>query len=476
MQPAIPQTPAAEKIQGIPMFSSVRQRISEAALPLSLLVLALLSLSVEWTVQREIKSRETRRDLEILAFSGTLRTNVERELNTLLSISRGLDSYIRVHHKSIDTDKTKALLADLYYGVEHVQNLSIAEGFRVKWVYPLRGNEKVLGLDYRAVPLQFEQIEQAIAARSGVLAGPLSLVQGGQALIYRYPAFVENRYWGVISTAINTQSFFNAAFAEVSNQPYVFAIRKISEGGEPGEVFYGDPQLFSDKHAYIKTSVLPDGLWRWAIKETAPAPATSMILLIRGLGWTLSLLASLLIYLFLRERVRLANYALYDGLTGVANRRLLAERMKQHFSFIERSPDQTCSVLLIDLNGFKQVNDNHGHAAGDVVLQTVARRITAQVRSTDTVARLGGDEYVVIVNHEKDGDLLESLKQRLRDAITGPVGYRGIRLSIDLSIGIATYPEDGATLDQLLHTADGRMYADKHDAREADRGREKCAG
>jgi diguanylate cyclase (GGDEF)-like protein len=443
------------------MFSKVRERISDAALPLSVLVLALLLLSTEWTVQREIKNREARRSLETLAFAGALRTNVERELNTLLSISRGLGSYIRTHHDQLDPLKTEALLADLYDEVDHVQNLAIAADYRVRWVYPLEGNEKVLGLDYKRVPLQMEQIEQAISTRNGVLAGPSNLVQGGQALIYRYPIFVEGDYWGVISTVINTRSFFNAAFAEAASQPYVFAIRKISEGGEPGDVFYGDPQLFSDSHSYITTSILPNGLWRWAIKETVSSSSVSVVTVIRVLGWTLSIMASLLIYLFLRERARLAEYALYDGLTGVANRRLLAERIKQHFSLLERTPNQTCSVLLLDLDGFKQINDSHGHAAGDVVLQTVAKRTTAQVRSMDTVARLGGDEYVVVINHEQNGNLLQTVEQRLRNSITKPIPYRGKVLSINLSIGIATYPQDGATLDQLIDKADSRMYSEK---------------
>lgn len=443
------------------MFSKARERISEAALPLSVLVFAFLILSTEWTVQREIKSQATKRSLETIAFADTLRANVERELGPLLSVSRGLGSYIRVHHDGIDPSRMQAALADLHEDIDHVQNLAVAQGYLVKYVYPLKGNESVLNLDYRQVPIQLEQIEHAIMTRRGVLVGPANLVQGGQALIYRYPVFVNDEYWGVISTVINTQSFFNAAFADAASQPYEFAISKISEGGEPGGVFFGDVRLFSDKDAYITTSVLPNGRWRWAIRGTAPSTGVSLVMLIRGLGWTLSIVASLLIFVFLRERVRLANYALYDGLTGVANRRLLEERMKQHFSFLERSSGQTCSVFLLDLNGFKQINDNYGHAAGDAVLQAVAKRITEQVRSMDTVARLGGDEYVVIVNHEQEGSLLPLLEQRLRNSITAPIQYKGKNLSIDLSIGMATYPQDGKTLNELIDTADLRMYSEK---------------
>jgi diguanylate cyclase (GGDEF)-like protein len=118
---------------------------------------------------------------------------------------------------------------------------------------------------------------------------------------------------------------------------------------------------------------------------------------------------------------------------------------------------------VVDLDGFKDVNDVRGHRAGDAVLRTLARRFEAILRATDTVARVGGDEFVVLSMETGTDDTAAALVSRLRHALRRPFRVDSTTIEIDGSIGWALFPADGATSDELLSRADGQMYATKRD-------------
>ena len=440
------------------MFNVVKNRFLKKANLISLAIFATLAIATEFFIDNEVKNLETEKRLDTIAFGHTLKSRVDRELNALLFISRGLSSYIKVYHRDLDPVKLNAILADLYANSRHVRHLGIAVGYQVSYIYPLKGNEKALQLNYQNAPEQLSKIQQAIATKQGVLDGPLTLFQGGQALVYRYPIFIDDQYWGSISTVINTASFFEAAFSGMPADRYEFAIRKIGEHGEPGNIFYGDPKLFNDKNVVMVANEVPNGKWQWAILNKAPYRIASTTVILRALGWLFSLVVALSVLMMLRERRQLAKDALHDGLTGLANRRLLMDRIEQHLFGLERNQGETCSVVLFDLNGFKKINDTHGHHAGDAVLKSVAQRVAKEVRSEDTVARLGGDEYVIVLNHEKNSPLLDALKERLSEAIQAPTEFHGHQLVVGASIGAATYPQDGLTAEELINAADAAMY------------------
>jgi diguanylate cyclase (GGDEF)-like protein/PAS domain S-box-containing protein len=153
----------------------------------------------------------------------------------------------------------------------------------------------------------------------------------------------------------------------------------------------------------------------------------------------------------------LTERAVRDPLTGLANRSLLEERLRAVLSRDART-GQSTAVLFLDLDGFKAVNDVHGHAAGDTVLTTVARRIAAAVRPSDTVARLGGDEFVVLVEGATD-TVVDKVVERLRQAVSEPVPT--LDLQIGVSIGVAISRRGDAEPTGLLGAADRAMYADK---------------
>ena len=156
---------------------------------------------------------------------------------------------------------------------------------------------------------------------------------------------------------------------------------------------------------------------------------------------------------------------LHDPLTGLPNRVLLADRLQHALSVIER-PARSLAVLFIDLDGFKKVNDRHGHSAGDVLLTEVAARLVGAVRSSDTVARLSGDEFVVICEnlHDRplaDRDKLMAVGQRILDALREPVAVEGCHVSVRASIGAVWARGTGDTAAAVLHRADTVMYEAK---------------
>ena len=169
-------------------------------------------------------------------------------------------------------------------------------------------------------------------------------------------------------------------------------------------------------------------------------------------------------------QAELAHAARYDELTGLPNRRLFHDRIQSAFARCRRG-HLGGALLFIDLDDFKGVNDRHGHAVGDQLLQTVAQRISACVREADTVARLGGDEFVALLEEVADQAQAEAVARKIHKSIGQVAELSGVQLQTRASIGIALYPLHGEAIDQLMRHADQAMYASK-----AERKAQRAAG
>jgi diguanylate cyclase (GGDEF)-like protein/PAS domain S-box-containing protein len=154
---------------------------------------------------------------------------------------------------------------------------------------------------------------------------------------------------------------------------------------------------------------------------------------------------------------RIQHLADHDALTGLLNRRLLEDRLQQSINLARRN-DSMVAVMLIDLDGFKAVNDRYGHLMGDYVLRTVAKRLKDCVRESDTVARLGGDEFVVLLSGQRSAEDSSVVAEKILGALTEPVAAGGRRFEIGASIGISISPRDGVSPESLLKHADAAMY------------------
>ncbi|QSZ42053.1 EAL domain-containing protein [Sulfurimonas aquatica] len=157
-----------------------------------------------------------------------------------------------------------------------------------------------------------------------------------------------------------------------------------------------------------------------------------------------------------KELQRLANY---DALTGLPNRLLFLDRLKQHLKHATRD-EESVSILFLDLDRFKEVNDTYGHNMGDALLKHVAVRLIDSVRDEDTISRLGGDEFTIILHNTDNEDMIK-VANKIQRKMQEKFVIDGIELSTTFSIGISVFPKDGITSELLIRNADTAMYKAK---------------
>ena len=156
----------------------------------------------------------------------------------------------------------------------------------------------------------------------------------------------------------------------------------------------------------------------------------------------------------------LESLALTDPLTGLANRRLLADRIAMAVVRARRNKNPM-AVVYLDLDGFKQINDTLGHGTGDVLLKMVARRLLETVREEDTVARLGGDEFMIALWHVSGSGEAATVALKVIEAVSQPYDIEGHTVNITTSAGVGIYPDHGADADELMKSADLALYEAK---------------
>ncbi|WP_417666110.1 diguanylate cyclase [Pseudidiomarina sp.] len=347
---------------------------------------------------------------------------------------------------------------------KHVRSIGMGPNDVLVDVIPLEGNEKAIGLDFRTVPEQYTTIIAARDRGDIYLAGPVNLVQGGRGLIARIPVFndypINLDYWGTVSVVIDYEQLINdAGLFRIENTK--IAIRGINGTGESGQIFEGDEALFNVAD-YSGKLLIPNGEW-WVAAEFFPILEKNQTLFLALVRW-----GSLLVYVLLFGLIMLL-WAYYlverqranaDALTHLVNRRFTLDYLNRRFA--NKNPKDDFVVLAIDLNHFKEINDNLGHYAGDEVLRCVAQRLQAAVRGTDLVARMGGDEFLVVLNRIRDSKIADTLVAKIRQTVEGSeLVVDDLPIHLSISIGVAGSTEEVNSVDSLLKLADTRMYEDK---------------
>lgn len=162
-----------------------------------------------------------------------------------------------------------------------------------------------------------------------------------------------------------------------------------------------------------------------------------------------------------RATLKISHLANHDTLTGLPNRRLLFELMGKSIDTARRA-NSKIGVLFIDLDDFKPINDEYGHAAGDGALVAISERLRGLVRASDIVARIGGDEFVAVVTNIKSRDDLEKVARKIIDEGARPLSFCGKSRCLGMSMGVSIFPDNSQSVEDLVNMADAAMYRVKH--------------
>jgi len=229
-------------------------------------VVGLLAAAVWFGTERVYTARyEENLRLTLSEQLSTLRARLEGQIYRNTQLTRGLVAAIAAE-PALDQERFSEIASHLLDTDSEVRNIAAAPDLVIRFVYPIEGNESVLGLDYRNVPTQRAAAEQALAVREIVIAGPVDLVQGGKGLIARFPVFipeddgVEPRLWGIVSTVMDTQELYRVSGLLDPELPFELVIQGRDALGPAGEVFFGNASLLED-NPILATVSLPYGSW-----------------------------------------------------------------------------------------------------------------------------------------------------------------------------------------------------------------------
>ncbi|PCK33757.1 diguanylate cyclase domain-containing protein [Pseudoalteromonas piscicida] len=343
-----------------------------------------------------------------------------------------------------------------------IRHVGLAPNNIISHVYPVEGNRAAIGFDFRTNPEQFRTVELARTSKQVFIAGPLQLVQGGEALIARFPVFSDypknESYWGAISVVLDYQKLLEYSGVEELENVNI-AIRGRDGLAAQGDVFFGTNTLFDSPDLAIPIK-LPSGGWQlgaqYQIDESVYTESKQQA---QVLVFTVALVLFLSLLILYRAYHLAHTASLQDDLTKLPNRRYAIRQLN---TLLGRSELPSFVLLNLDLNNFKQVNDKFGHEVGDKLLLHVTSILMNSVRVYDFIARLGGDEFIIILHRVPEEAQVKTIIQNIKHQIAQrPLQVNRHSIAISASIGYAFPKSSQQSVSELMARADHSMYYDK---------------
>lgn len=439
---------------------------------------AVIGISLSLVLGRlDVQREQSEQVATIAAHLSGVRAALEAQLRAAFGETEGIAQLIAADGH-ISAEHFHGMAREALASVPYMRHVSLAPDDVISDVYPLKDNQAIIGLDYRRLPEQFPLLQSAREQMQPVLAGPVKLYQGGQALIYRRPVFINGKrgvkfYWGNVSTVADIDRLLAAAGLGPELEIDV-AVRGANGQGGEGGLIWGDARLFEDP-LLSQTVEVPGGRWQLVAAPRAGWPvlglfASPLFLFALSCTGLFSVFVAQLNrnHRLLKQRNRelrqsqaqLERLAHYDTITGLPNRVLFQQQLAAAIL-----KGNGLAVLMLDIDGFKQVNDSLGHPMGDLLLQQATARFLQELDSADRVCRLGGDEFVFMLQGSQ-GQVSHQVRAILR-CLQRPFDLNGNAALVTGSIGLAWCPQHGESVDSLLRHADTAMYVAKESGRNA---------
>ncbi|QUI24736.1 sensor domain-containing diguanylate cyclase [Vallitalea pronyensis] len=425
----------------------------------SVMIMILLFLAIDVVKNRD----DQRQRLEVLEKFLSFQSRVEATINESTNLLEGYLAYIKTN-PDISEDETNRYLEQLLSKkTTLIRNIGMLENTTVIWNYPREGNEKVIGVDLAKIPDQREGVLKVKETLKRLFVGPINLVQGDVGFIARIPVIIEDEYCGQISIVLDADRYLenmDTIMKELHIHAAIYNQRDF-----PQKPFYGDSSIIDREGLTLDVEIL-NNQWKVVVEPLHGwQKGDNKIITFRVVAILVSLIIGFFIYMIFHTRYQLHDQAMNDQLTGLNNRYVLEYYYQMVLKKAEAN-NGLIGIFLIDINRFKAINDNYGHKVGDLVLIAFAKRLNAIAIQEKRVFRLGGDEFLILVSdihHMKD---LEDIEERLRAKAVFNFKHEDMDIPVIPSIGLATYPIDGDTLEKVMNIADTRMYEEKRMTKE----------
>lgn len=345
-----------------------------------------------------------------------------------------------------------------------IYNIAIAPQGIVKYVYPLKGNEEALGHNLMADPKRSPFIKKAIDERRSIVQGPVDSIQGRSLVFSRKPVFnVEDGvegFWGLLVVTLDFEKLISHIGVDMLEKDYFFSIRAFESDGY-NDFKWGNAESFGSDSI---TSILNIENQKWELAIYPKGGWNSIDNGIAGLDGIdksfmgLSIILFFFIFRHLNQYMENSRMAQIDLMTGALNKNTFEDKVVKG---LKSKPDKIQSLIVIDINKFKSINDQYGHFVGDCVIIELSKRLQKVLRKEDLLARWGGDEFFIyLYNLNKISDI-NSIIMRIHAEVGKPIDVKNQSINIEIALGYAIYPEDGTSFQTLYSKADKMMYANK---------------
>lgn len=414
-------------------------------------IIFILLITIEFFVFNAFKEAKK---IELSKNYIAIQDRVNGVIDTNFNILRGFSAYVQTTENFNQADVYQ-FLDLLFEGTDtYIRNIGILEDTTIIWNYPPEKNQAAIGVDLSKVDGQRERVLKVKNEYAVLLDGPIDLIQGGIGYIIRMPLIRDNKYFGQISIVIDGDKFIQ--YLEDTQENFNVHFKILSDNTA---IFNQEYDIQEDDLNFV----ISKDLFTWYIylrPEEGWSPGSHWFIGIPFIFLVLSVLCALKFYNIYMDKKNNQYNTYHDTLTGLYNRHYLYKYAESIFN-IAKINQYNIGVMVIDIDHFKQVNDNHGHVIGDEILINFSKKMTSELRKGQEIFRIGGDEFLIIFENLSDHHLLGNIMKRIKKSIEDYEIIPDSNIHITISAGVSMYPEDGLNLDILYNIADHNMYNDK---------------
>ena len=348
---------------------------------------------------------------------------------------------------------------------KNISSVQLAPNGIVSFISPLKGNEAAIGHNLLVDPDRKAYALAAIEERISVTQGPVQAKQGGYQVFNRKAIFItkdqKESFWGLSIIAVSFSGLMEKYDRLLEKAGYHYGIRAVDKQGKT-EKIWGDDSVFG-KECITDIVTLPDMNWQFAIyPQNGWKNKRNNFDLLTAFFCAAAVFIFVLVYMLTEFYQKQFIENRTDFLTGALNKKTWLNIVKRRM----RGTQRRFAVTLLDLNNFKDINDQLGHPVGDAVLIQVAKRIGIAIDKTDKLSRFGGDEYFVYISQAEDSKKVQQIIKKIKSEVSVPMLIEEQEIELSVAAGYAIYPDEGVTFEELYLAADEKMYKDKAEKNE----------